>query len=544
MASYLEQLDCLAKDISDSFPGNDTLISQLITLITTCPPTFTYLHDPHTPRATASLVNTLTSSLSAIDANSSAPGDVPIIASAQVNAIASFSPRLFYDTTFNRLAKWRPRWEDGCGNWQGGTAGGARYNDSLDGFLHGLRALQVQLCGDETELQSPRKGRGKTREQNKVTKVVKMVLVVDRAERLKESLPGLLVPLTRLAELSRVDLQTIFISQSPWEDIKPPLGAAIEPFHLSVYPPSQEDTLRILTSRFPTDGDLAAAPHAYHPALAQLYAQYANALYSICSPFTRDPHELAYVAAAQWPSFIAPVLEAQKDIAEFQTIPEDVRLRLFRVFLPSFTAALEALLPRKMHASAWSRTSDLNEGPGVDEKSVETVTRSLPTLQKYILLSAFLASSNPPKTDMRMFARNLRNAIQATARGRFAQDATTQCEFSSKSKVPQRLAGPAPFPLDRMNAILATLLEEHDLETRAIGPELTQPGEYTEMELMRVHTSGAVAELAAAHLLLRVSPPDRLDGPPMYKCGISFDVALALGRDMRVPMLDLIWETS
>jgi len=53
-----------------------------------------------------------------------------------------------------------------------------------------------------------------------------------------------------------------------------------------------------------------------------------------------------------------------------------------------------------------------------------------------------------------------------------------------------------------------------------------------------------VAELAAAHLLLRVSPPERLDGPPMYKCGISYDVALALGRDLRVPMLDLIWEAS
>ena len=170
--------------------------------------------------------------------------------------------------------------------------------------------------------------------------------------------------------------------------------------------PHATDTLRILTSRFPTDGDQAAAPHAYHPALAQLYAQYANALYSTCSPFTRDPHELAYVAAAQWPSFVAPVLDAQKGVAEFQAIPEDVRLRLLRVFLPSFTAALEALLPRKMHANAWSRTSDLKEDPGVDKNSVEAVTRSLPTLQKYILLSAFLASSNPPRTDMRMFARS------------------------------------------------------------------------------------------------------------------------------------------
>jgi len=166
------------------------------------------------------------------------------------------------------------------------------------------------------------------------------------------------------------------------------------------------DTIRILTSRFPTDGDLSAAPHSYHPAFAQLYAQYTNALYSICSPFTRDPHELAYIAAAQWPSFIAPVLEAQKRATEFHSIPEDVRLRLLRVFLPSFSAALEALLPRRTHSLAWSRMLDLNEGPGVDNKNAEVITRSLPTLQKYILLSAFLASSNPPRTDMRMFSRN------------------------------------------------------------------------------------------------------------------------------------------
>ncbi|KAI9451779.1 putative origin recognition complex, subunit 5-like protein [Russula earlei] len=534
MASYHEQLDHLTREISDNFPGNDLLTSQLITLITTCPPTFTYLHDPHTPRATASLVNTLITSLSAIDAKSFTPEDdvVPIIASAQVNAIACFSPRLFYDTTFNRLAKWRPRWEDGCENWPGRTAVDVRYNDSLDGFLHGLRALAAQLCGDETKVQSPRKGR----ERSSGRKAVKLVLVVERAERLKESLPELVVPLTRLAELSRVDIQMIFISQSPWDDIKPPIGAAIDPFHLSVYPPSREETLQILTSRFPTDGDVAAAPHPYHPALAQLYAQYATAVYSTCSPFTHDPHELTYVAAAQWPSFIALVLEAQKGATEFHVIPEDLP------FLPSFTAALEVLLPRRMHAGAWSQMSDLDEGSGVDAKSVEIVARSLPTLQKYILLSAFLASSNPPRTDMRMFGRS--RDIQSKRRRGGSTRKTPQRSASAPAKVPQRLAGPSTFPLDRMNAILATLLEEHDLETRAVGPEFIQPGEYTEIELMRVHTSSAISELAATHLLLRVSPPERLDGPPMYKCGISFDVALALGRDMGIPLLDLIWEAA
>ncbi|KAH9006447.1 putative origin recognition complex, subunit 5-like protein [Lactarius hatsudake] len=541
MASYLEQLECLTREISDSFPGNDFLISQLITLVTTCPPTFTYVHDPYTTRVTASLVNALISSLSAVDAKSFVPEDdtIPTIASAQVNAVACFTARLFYDTTLNRLAKWHPRWDDGCENWPGGFTG-VRYNDSLDGFLHGLRVLHAQL-GDDNAGRTPQRSRLKVKAQVQKN-TVKMVLIIERAERIKDSLPELLVPLTRLAELSKVDIHTILISQSPWEELKPLMGAAVDPFHLSVRPPSQEDTRRILVSRFPTDGDVSAAPHAYHPALAQFYAQYVDALCSICAPFTRDPHELSYVAAAQWPSFVAPVLDAQRDANQFHPIPEDVRMRLLRVFLPSFTAALEALLPRRMHARTWSQTPDVTDGPASDEKGVETTISSLSTLQKYILLAAFLASSNPPRTDMRMFARS-RETRSRRRRGGGTRKAP-QRSGSTPAKVPQRLAGPASFPLDRMSAVLAVLLEEYDLESRVISKEFTQLGEYTEMELVRVHTSGAITELSAAHLLLRVSPPDRLDGPPMYKCGISYDVALALGRDLRVPMLDLIWEAG
>ena len=200
MASYLEQLECLTREISNSFPGNDILISQIITLVTTCPPTFTYVHDPYTTSITASLVNALISSLSAVDAKSFAPEDdmIPTIASAQVNAVACFTSRLFYDTTLNRLAKWHPRWDDGCDNWPGGSAG-VRYNDSLDGFLHGLRVLHAQLSDNEAGPTSHR-SRLKARTQKNT---VKMVLIIERAERIKESLPELLVPLTRLAELVR-----------------------------------------------------------------------------------------------------------------------------------------------------------------------------------------------------------------------------------------------------------------------------------------------------------------------------------------------------
>jgi origin recognition complex subunit 5 len=43
-------------------------------------------------------------------------------------------------------------------------------------------------------------------------------------------------------------------------------------------------------------------------------------------------------------------------------------------------------------------------------------------------------------------------------------------------------------------------------------------------------------------LLHRTSPSDRIDGPPMFKCGISYDVALALARQLDVPLNDLLWD--
>ena len=44
------------------------------------------------------------------------------------------------------------------------------------------------------------------------------------------------------------------------------------------------------------------------------------------------------------------------------------------------------------------------------------------------------------------------------------------------------------------------------------------------------------------HLLQRTSTADRLDMTPVFKCGIGYDAALALAREMGVPLNDLMWE--
>jgi origin recognition complex subunit 5 len=49
-------------------------------------------------------------------------------------------------------------------------------------------------------------------------------------------------------------------------------------------------------------------------------------------------------------------------------------------------------------------------------------------------------------------------------------------------------------------------------------------------------------ELAASHLLYQTSPPDRLDTSPVFKCGINYDAALDLARDLGIALNDLLWD--
>jgi origin recognition complex subunit 5 len=112
---------------------------------------------------------------------------------------------------------------------------------------------------------------------------------------------------------------------------------------------------------------------------------------------------------------------------ELQLAPplEDTRMRLTRFFTPSFPAALEALYPRLTNASSWARENTPESGllalpparasplkktkPIASVSNGQDVTTSdvLPQMSKFILVAAFLASTNPAKTDLRLFGRGL-----------------------------------------------------------------------------------------------------------------------------------------
>ena len=100
---------------------------------------------------------------------------------------------------------------------------------------------------------------------------------------------------------------------------------------------------------------------------------------------------------------------------------EDVRMKLIRLFTPSMTVALETLYPRLTNASAWARANvpepsllslpfSQNSPRKAKQSLTETAAGSgdmLPRMSKFILVAAFLASTNPAKSDLRMFGRGL-----------------------------------------------------------------------------------------------------------------------------------------
>jgi origin recognition complex subunit 5 len=202
-------VDNLIANLTEDNPGYQNLIFQVTSLLTTYPPPFLYINDPTTPRITSSVLRELLLGCS----------ELPLIASpsirfAYVNAVVCFTARVFYDTVLNAMARWSVKWEDGCENWSD-EGNGQRWNESIDGFLHGLRAIYATMSGEK----SSHKVDGKGKQNESIDGNVhwggdfRMVLFVEKAERLKETLPDLLIPLTRLAELACLRLPFFQISR-------------------------------------------------------------------------------------------------------------------------------------------------------------------------------------------------------------------------------------------------------------------------------------------------------------------------------------------
>ena len=174
-------------------------VNEIATLISTAPPPFVFVHDPVCLRDTTSALESALIS----EANSTAH-----VQHVVANGISCFAPRLLYDHVINSLADWSVEWPEGCANWSLPSSSG-RWNDSLDSFTRGLRTLHSHIRRNRTNVSKAEsnrktreiKGKRKQRQVEGNVEEVRFAIIIEHAERLRNNMPDLLVPLTRLAEL-------------------------------------------------------------------------------------------------------------------------------------------------------------------------------------------------------------------------------------------------------------------------------------------------------------------------------------------------------
>ncbi|WVQ72459.1 hypothetical protein IAR50_002011 [Cryptococcus sp. DSM 104548] len=406
-----------------------------------------------------------------------------------------------------------------------------------------------------------------------------IVLLVTHAERLKNVLGSNWAVVTRLAELSNVNVTVILASAYPWDFVRPHRVDAPEPIHIYLQAPTRADILADL---------LPACPHPLWPKFVELL------LATTLSLLTPPVAELAHIAASLWPLYTSDLPpHAEMGVLGLR-YPDpanpppklEISLRLLTDLTRSIklplAAAVETLIPRQI--GTYEFTSALSKRSATT--SAQDALPKLPPLElsmteKFLLVAAYCASYNPATSDIRLFGRGVGENGRKKRGGGMRRAGYGKVRAG---KVAQRLLGPKAFPLDRLLAMFFSLYAEHaprpdfDIEDSASSEEeeektvaLTWPptlrssskgGEKraakarkkereqeerwdreVQQLMMSVKFWGMIPELEAQGLLKRWSPPDRLDNV-MLRCELDYEASKSLAKDFGIKMDEYLYEAN
>ncbi|KAJ3021480.1 Origin recognition complex subunit 5 [Thoreauomyces humboldtii] len=330
----------------------------------------------------------------------------------------------------------------------------------------------------------------------------KMFLVFDHAEKLRDMGQSLLPSLIRLSRLSHHPVTVILISTLVWEDMLP--HAQQDSPTTVVFPPYTREQMLTIIDRDRPDGE----PQDFFEA-------FVNMIYDVFHKANRDLKELRHLAFLLFPKYMEPVAEGKAT--------RDQKSKLFGLVQPHIKDALHGLYLREISTSEWKRRNEktgnaMGTGevkPGVVAgrriaplTSGASIVMDLPYYTKFLVIAAFLASYNPPRLDVRFFAKDRSDEVSKRKGGKGRAGKVGK----EGGKMRQQLLGPKTFPVERMLAIFYSIL-----------PDTIEGSSDIQMQIASLMTLG---------LLVRVTPPDRLDGVKC-RCNARYELVKGVGRAVR-----------
>ncbi|XP_027694651.1 origin recognition complex subunit 5 isoform X2 [Vombatus ursinus] len=312
-------------------------------------------------------------------------------------------------------------------------------------------------------------------------------IVLDKAEYLREMEANLLPAFLRLQELTNRNVTVIFLSQIVWEKFRPNTGC-FEPFIMYFSDYSIGHLQKILSHDHPPEYS------------ADFYAAYINILLGVFYTVCRDLKELRHLAALNFSKYCEPVVKGEAN-------ERDTR-KLWRNIEPHLKKAMHTVYLSEISSSQWEKLQQDDTEMGQLKGLSAHAHVELPYYSKFILIAAYLASYNPTRTDKRFFLKHHGKIKKAS--------------FMKKhEKTSNHLLGPKPFPLDRLLAILYSIVDSRVAPTANIFSQITS--------------------LVTLQLLTLVGHDDQLDGPK-YKCTVSLDFVRAIARTVNFDIIKYLYD--
>ncbi|XP_030765137.1 origin recognition complex subunit 5-like [Sitophilus oryzae] len=306
------------------------------------------------------------------------------------------------------------------------------------------------------------------------------VIIMDKAEELRNMESNLLPGFLRLQELTGVSVSVIFLSEILFEKYYFRLNI-VEPIKIHFPQYNKDELLEIISLDFDLARELVA--NNFNQPIEfdrDFFRNYLNVFLSVFYRACRDLSELRHTSRNNFIKYCEPI--ARNEISMKNS------MALWKNISPILKSSLDVLYLRV--------TTDDSKRPL--ENLAENI--ELPFYAKYLLIAAYLASYNSVKDDKRLFMKY------------HGKKTKSQHDIKRKSKVSEKLntqMGPGIFTLDRLLAIFYSILQDK------VG--------------FNNHLLVQVSSLVELQLLSLASDNTTLDGRK-YKCNVNFYCIQSLSK--------------
>ncbi|KAK0673455.1 putative origin recognition complex subunit 5 [Cercophora samala] len=351
----------------------------------------------------------------------------------------------------------------------------------------------------------------------------RFVLVFDGIDHQREAPHTLLPALARLSEIIP-NLTTLFILTSP-----PPnnlLTTFTPHLHFPTYTKPEFISILSLTPPPPI------TPTTTPSETLDLYTRFIAAVHdSLSRSASRTLPSLTQACHTLWPKFTLPILNRTHTVKEFTKL-----IVLARVHFQD-----ESLLDPTLSLSPPSSSLTPNPVKTTD------LANLLPTTARFLLLSAYLASHNPTKTDLTLFStfhhgrKRRRGGFSSGVGGGVAGGGRGgRKKGSQHRKIARKLLGAHAFVLERMLAIFMAVRTEWDPASRGrIRNGVVEGGE----EEVDNDVYMSIATLASLRLLVKVGGGgDVTDLGGKWRVAVGWEVVRGLGRSVGVEVEEWLIE--